>query len=256
MTQLLVPYKSCLRAALHSVLLLLALAAQGQSPLRQIHISPDLELDQLTERVYVHRSFLESAQFGRVPCNGMIYIDSAKALIFDTPTTPELTGQLLNWLEDSLKVSIQGVVVNHFHGDCLGGLAEVHRRNIPSIAHRKTQKLAKKAGLTVPEIGFVKTLDMQVGGRPVVCRHLGEAHTQDNIVVWLPLEKVLFGGCMVKSLDAGKGNLADANVAAWPATIEAIQAAFPDVAIVIPGHGAPGGPELLDYTIRLFREIP
>lgn len=249
-------YKSCLRAAVSSLLLLLTLATRGQSPARHIAISPDLELERLTEQVYLHRSFLNSEQFGWVACNGMIYINSGKALVFDTPTTPELTAQLFDWLEDSLEVSIQGLIVNHFHDDCLGGLAEVHRRNIPSIAHRKTQKLAKKAGVVVPEIGFVKTLDMQVGGRPVVCRHLGEAHTRDNIVVWLPVEKVLFGGCMVKSLDAGKGNLADANVAAWPATIEAIQAAFPEVQIVIPGHGAPGGPDLLDYTIRLFREIP
>lgn len=236
--------------------LLTSSLAISQTPGTIHSLAPDLEVEVISEHVFLHRSYLDSPQYGRVPCNGMVSVDSAKALIFDTPTTPELTGLLLDWLQDSLKVQVLGVVVTHFHEDCLGGLAEVHRRAIPSIAHRKTQKLAKQTGASVPEIGFVRFLDLEVGGRPVVCKHLGEAHTVDNIVVWLPLDQTLFGGCMVKSVNAGKGNLNDANVAAWPTTLAAVKAAFPQVTTIIPGHGAPGGPELLDYSIQLFLTNP
>jgi len=46
--------------------------------------------------------------------------------------------------------------------------------------------------------------------------------------------------------------LEDANINAWPLTIENIKRLFPQTKIVIPGHDEPGGKELLDYTFNLF----
>ena len=80
---------------------------------------------------------------------------------------------------------------------------------------------------------------------------MGEAHTKDNIVTWIPSEHILFGGCQVKSLGSAKGNLADANVDAWSETTRRIKAAYKDARIVVPGHGMPAR-RTLDYTIRLF----
>ena len=56
---------------------------------------------------------------------------------------------------------------------------------------------------------------------------LGEAHTKDNIVTWIPSEHILFGGCG-KILGQCKGNLADANVDAWSETTRRIKAAYKD----------------------------
>ena len=44
------------------------------------------------------------------------------------------------------------------------------------------------------------------------------------------------------------GNTEDADVRAWPGTMEKALAAFPDARIVVPGHRQPGGPELLRHT--------
>lgn len=64
-----------------------------------------------------------------------------------------------------------------------------------------------------------------------------------NIVIWLMKDKVLYGGCFVKSTEAPDlGNLADADPAAWPASIRRVRKEFPDPAFVIPGH--------LDWTNR------
>jgi len=66
------------------------------------------------------------------------------------------------------------------------------------------------------------------------------------------LDNVLFGGCLVKEVGAGKGNLEEANPTAWPESVRNVKAKYPDVKMVVPGHGAWGGIELLDYTINLF----
>lgn len=57
---------------------------------------------------------------------------------------------------------------------------------------------------------------------------------------------------MIKSLNAGKGNLSDANLKERANTVERVKDEFKTAKIVIPGHGAHGGVELLDYTIQLF----
>ena len=50
------------------------------------------------------------------------------------------------------------------------------------------------------------------------------------------------------------GNLSDAVLAAWPATLDSLLVRFPDARIVVPGHGAPGGPELIRHTKALLSE--
>jgi metallo-beta-lactamase class B len=125
-------------------------------------------------------------------------------------------------------------------------------RYIPSYAYSLTPQLAAKEKSIGPNHTFDKELSIKVGNETVQCFYFGEAHTRDNIVAWMPKEKVLFGGCMIKTMGAGKGNLADANEADWSTTVKKVKAKFHDVETVVPGHGDWGGAELLDYTIELF----
>ena len=60
---------------------------------------------------------------------------------------------------------------------------------------------------------------------------------------------------MIKELGAGNGNLEDANVDEWSATVRKAKSAYPEAQIVIPGHGKIGGTDLLDYTIEMFAEM-
>ena len=63
----------------------------------------------------------------------------------------------------------------------------------------------------------------------------------------------MFGGCLIKELDASKGYLGDASVADWSSTVERVKKEYPNVKIVVPGHGEYGNNKLLDYTINLFK---
>ncbi|WP_452222165.1 alpha/beta hydrolase [Lacinutrix salivirga] len=77
--------------------------------------------------------------------------------------------------------------------------------------------------------------------------------TQDNIVGYVPSEKVLFGCCLVKSLNASEGNLSDSSIEDWSKTVEKLKNEFSEIENVVPGHGKSGGTELLDYTINQFK---
>jgi len=215
--------------------------------------SETLQVKALTPKTMVHVTYLNTNQWGRVPCNGMIYYNNDEAVVFDTPPNDSVSIQLIDWIENNLKAKVKAIVVNHFHGDCLGGLNAFHQSGIPSYANQMTIDLAKTQNTAVPQNGFNGVLNLKIGGETIENRYLGEGHTKDNIVSYVPSEKVLFGGCMIKENNAGKGNLADANLGDWPKTVAKVKAQYPDARFVIPGHGKWGSKKLLDYTMELFK---
>ena len=219
-----------------------------------VYKSSSLVIEQITPTVFKHKTYLQTQDFGKVGCNGMIYITNNEALVFDTPTDDIVSKELIDWITDEKKSKVSGVVVNHFHKDCLGGLHEFHQQNIPSYANNLTIELAKNINVTLPKNGFDKRLDLMLGSNKVITQFFGEGHTKDNTVSYVEKEKVLFGGCMLKSLKAGKGNLEDANINAWSNTIAKIKSTFPAIEKVIPGHGKVGDASLLDYTIQMFKQ--
>lgn len=216
--------------------------------------SADLKIIPLTEHSFVHISYLNVPEYGRVACNGAIYIDSGEAVVFDTPVDDAVSLELIQWITETKKHQVTAVVINHFHNDCVGGLAAFHKLNIPSYANQQTLVLAKQEGHTVPKVGFEGSMELTIGNNTVVNRFFGEAHTLDNIISYIPSEALVFGGCAVKSMSAGKGNLEDANIAEWSATMEKIKKTYPNVQTVIPGHGDSGGIELLEYTRDMFKK--
>ncbi|RAJ00391.1 metallo-beta-lactamase class B [Chitinophaga skermanii] len=214
--------------------------------------SDELIITQITPHTYQHTSYLQTDDFGNVPCNGLIVSNNKEAIIFDTPTNDKGTELLLKWLQDTQHFKVNAIIPTHFHSDCLGGLQAFHSHNIPSYANYKTIALAQERNFTVPQNSFTDSLALPVGKEHIVAKFFGEGHTRDNVVGYFPSEKVLFGGCLIKEIDAGKGFLGDANVAAWPGTVEKVKAAYPQVKVVVPGHGEYGNSKLLDFTIQLF----
>jgi len=83
----------------------------------------------------------------------------------------------------------------------------------------------------------------------LVCTRLGL--TAEPIVLDEELH-ILFGGCMIKALDAKDlGFSGDADLAAWPKSVRKVLERYPDARIVVPGHGHWRDLELIRHTIRL-----
>lgn len=219
-----------------------------------IHQSDDFTITQLSENTFEHQSFLQTQSFGKVSCNGMIVRDHGEAVIFDTTSDSLTSAALIKWVQKQLQCKITAVVPTHFHTDNLGGLKAFEQAGIPSYAHFKTIQYAKKRKENVPQYGFNDVLEIKVGNKKVIAKFFGEGHTKDNIVGYFPDEKILFGGCLIKEMNADKGNLADAKENEWSETVKKVKRTYPDVLWVIPGHGQYGGKKLLDYTIGLFKK--
>ena len=219
---------------------------------KEVYKSETLLINLISQHAYQHISFLDVKDFGKVPCNGMFVISNNEAIVFDTPCDNETSSELIDWITKSLNCKIMAIIPTHYHIDNLGGLEEFHKRGIPSFAYNKTIQIAKEKDYCVPEHGFDKFIELKVGNEKVYVEFLGEGHTCDNIIGYFPSENIMFGGCLIKEIGSGKGNLEEANTEEWSETVAKVKKKYPNVKKIIPGHGKIGGVELLDYTINLF----
>jgi metallo-beta-lactamase class B len=250
------------RTALVAALALLASAASAET------ISPGLSVERLEDGV-----FLVVHVYPWASNSLLAVMRDGRLLMIDTPSTPAATGELLAWAFSKLGEREVVAVTTHFHLDRLGGNAELARRGIPiygstltpkAIAERGASSLKGLAAMVAdpkvrsyyesfryvpptrlfdPRAGLV----LDFGGEEARIEYPGVGHSVDNLVVYLPDRRLLFGGCMILAMEArSAGNVADGDVPSWIGSLSFVEAE--DCDIVVPGHGRPGGPSLVAHT--------
>ncbi len=227
-------------------------AAQGREQPTEA-LSEDLRVERLTDGVWRHIWYRNIEGFGPSSGNGLVVISGEVAALIDTPWTEQQTRDLFRWVSKRLSAEITVVIATHSHPDCLGGLAAAHQLGARSYASKKTAKLARRGGKPIPKTTFKDTLEIEVGSRKLKLHAAGPGHTADNIVVWIPDQEILFGGCLVRSGSSKHlGYTKEADLERWPRTIETLIKEYGTARRIVPGHGAPGDAELLRHTLELL----
>lgn len=192
--------------------------------------------------------------------SGVIVFDGG-AVVVDTAAT-ERRAKDLRRTVDALAPGPRRIVVNtHHHGDhvfgnsLFGGSAEV-------IAHQRAVAEIEETGLALtrlwpdvdwgdirlvtPTMTFTDRLDLRLGDRVAELHYVGPAHTTNDVVVWLPDERVLFTGDTVLS-----GCTPFILMGSVSGTLEAMERlrGF-DARVLVCGHGPVCGPEAIDLTIE------
>jgi len=198
-------------------------------------------------------------------------------LLADTPPTDDATRRLLRWLHARFGPRAIVAVNSHFHMDAAGGNAAILAAGGTVYASSATVELLRTRGESVRnELAqmfrgtpdgerFAETpvalpnrvfplsegITLEFGGEAVRVIHPGPAHSSDNVVVFFPDRRVLFGGCMVIGMDR-VGYTGDADLARWPASLRVLEALA--AVHVIPGHGERFEADVLDHTRRLLAD--
>lgn len=228
--------------------------APTPSPSREWTVTPDLAVRELRPGVWLHRSWGRDATGERTAANGLVVRDADGLVIVDTPWGDAATEALLGWIARELGEPVRRVIVTHAHDDRMGGAHVVRQHAIPLLASPRTVEVAAAQSLDDLPMALAGLDDgkaVNVGTLEVF--NPGPAHSPDNVVVWLPAQRILFAGCAVKSADATSlGFTGDANLARWPDALRRVKQRYPRADLVVPGHGDPGGATLVDKTRALL----
>jgi metallo-beta-lactamase class B len=235
--------------------LLACAAAAALADAQDQGLADDLVVRQLNPGVWLHVTFRPEGQGGRVAANGLLVTTGEVALLIDTGWTVDQTRRILEWSERTLGQPVEHVIITHAHPDRMGGLDALRDRPIIVHGHALTSAKLTQNGLRELDWTFEFEERLDIGGEQVHLLYPGPGHSRDNIVVWLPRRRTLFAGCLV--LDASARDLgpsAAPELRAWPLALRRIIERYRDVAILVPGHGRPGGVELLSHTMEILEQ--
>lgn len=212
-----------------------------------------LDIAPFADNVWLYHSYMQTEDWGLVSSNGLVVVHENDAYLIDTPWSEEQTVELLDW------VAAQGFVTRasistHFHADRSAGIPVLNQRNIDTWASRQTNQLLAEQGWAQATHEFEGDEFSLLDG-VIEAYYPGPGHAMDNIVVWLPQSGILSGGCLIREMSTnGLGYTADGSVPDWADSVESVIQRYPLTEIVVPGHGKPGGIELLVHTQELTQQ--
>lgn len=192
-----------------------------------------------------NRNFISNAGF---------IVTSSGVVVIDALGSPQLARELMQEIVRVTGKKVTHVIVTHYHADHIYGLQEFKRAGAQIIAHRGAQEYLHSqiaaSRLEASRIELAPWIDAQtqlvpadewidgpleivVGGIALQLIPLGPAHTPEDLVVYMPSEKILFAGDLVF-----RGRIPFVGLARSGEWIQALDRMLQlEAKAVVPGHG-------------------
>jgi cyclase len=138
------------------------------------------------------------------------------------------------------------IVINtHYHGDHTKGNMFYKGSRI-YIGNYDRSFLAKNMDReNMPTDFVVKDLKLNLGDETVQIYNLGQAHTRDDVIVYLVNRRVMFTGDLVfNRINPVLKKESGANAESWSLALNAILLGW-EIGTVVPGHGAVGTKDII-----------
>ncbi len=216
---------------------------------------PPLTISHLTKDFYVYVTYNDPGDGSSFPSNSMYLVTRKGVILFDTPWDSTQFQPLLDSIQARHHKKVLMCISTHFHADRTAGLAYYRQKGIATYTTRRTDELSAARKQQRAQYLLSNDTTFSFGNYTFQTFYPGEGHSPDNIVVWFPKEKILYGGCFVKSTEAATlGNLSDANTNAWPVSVKNIFSQLGTPLFVIPGHQSWASNQSLQHTLDLLLE--
>lgn len=135
---------------------------------------------------------------------------------------------------------VKYVINTHYHGDHSGGNAKLQALDalaVASVEARARMVAVNQPGL--PDITVGDRAEIYIGGKKVEIHKVGRAHTNTDVVVLFPEQRVLASGDIFANGPGTSAQLVDypggGSAKEWPKAVD--QALTLQYDTVIPGHG-------------------
>ena len=203
--------------------------------------------------------------------NAGFVVTPGGVVVIDALASPGEGRVLFRTIRSVTRQPIAYLVLTHHHPDHTFGAIVFTRAGARVIAHPDRRTLANRDGddrlasdwtgvmgleqmrgfeyADTPDIPVRADTTFVIGGRTIVVKHPGAAHTAGDLLVWLPAERVLFAGDVL--VEDGVSMVVDGSSHAMLAALDTIDTLAPRV--VVPGHGRlSGDPGALVVRTRCY----
>ena len=198
--------------------------------------------------------------------NAGFVVTNAGVVVFDTLGTPALAKSLVAAIRKITKQPIKRVIISHYHADHIYGMQVFKALGAEIWAHKAGQeyigsdeaqlRLAQRREVLHPwmdastqvlqaDLWLDGDTGFEMGGLHFELRHVGPAHSSEDIAMFVKEDGVLYSGDLVfKGRVPFVGN-ADSRM--WLQALDKLIAYTPK--FMIPGHGAASSTPLADLKL-------
>ena len=209
---------------------------------------------------------LETGVYARLHAgltNAGFIIGDKGVLVIDSLRVPSFARDLIQDVRHVTSKPVQYVIDTHAHWDhawgneefpeaviighenCYREMVDVEWnkewRDKVVAANDPWSEEARLVNITPPNLTFETSMRLYFGGREIILRYFGKAHTSGDIFIHLPADKIVFTGDVAQ--DGGVPYFADSYPDEWPDTADRL-VELP-VERFVSGHGPVGNHEAL-----------
>lgn len=215
----------------------------------------NLQITRLTGDFYIYTTY-NLYKGNRIPANGMYLVTSDGVVLFDTPWDTAQFQPLLDSIKIKHNKSVVLCIPTHFHDDRTAGLEYYRQQGIKTYTTVLTDELSKKNNKKRAEFLIAKDTVFNIGKYSFETYYPGQAHTPDNIIIWFKKQHILYGACLIKSIeDDDLGYLGDANKKEYASTIKNVRKKCQQPKYVIVGHGDWTNAKSLEHSLIMAEEL-
>lgn len=199
--------------------------------------------------------------------NAGFVVTKAGVVVFDTLGSPSLAWEMLQRIREVTSAPIKLVIVSHYHADHYYGIQVFKDEDAEIWAHESGRhvvgaddwrlRLEQRKELLgrwindstqrfpAPDHWLSGDTDVELGGLHFRIRHVGPAHSPEDLVMFVEEDGVLFAGDLIF-----KGRvpfIGDADSKLWLKALDKLIALQPKV--LVPGHGGASDDPMGDLTL-------
>jgi glyoxylase-like metal-dependent hydrolase (beta-lactamase superfamily II) len=199
--------------------------------------------------------------------NAGFVVTPAGVVVFDTLGSPSLAAAMVERIRAITDAPIRRVIVSHYHADHYYGAQVFKEAGAEIWAHEAArgvlgseaarERYAQRVEILgdwinpatqrfpSPDLWLSGDTDFELGGVRFLIRHVGPAHSPEDLVMFVEPDRVLFAGDLIF-----KGRVpfvGDADSKRWLAALDRLIALQPK--LLVPGHGGASEEPVEDLTL-------
>ncbi len=177
--------------------------------------------------------------------NVAVYLTDEGVIVIDDKFERDY-GDILGKIKSLSDKPVRYVLNTHQHGDHTGGNAKMMAASVEILAQKNARANMVETKMPgVPRLSYTEETEVNLGGKEVIARYFGRGHTNGDVAIYFPADRVLHTGDLY-TIGTSTAPLtvspfidysAHGSVVEWTKTLDGILNSGWDFETVIPGHG-------------------
>jgi len=233
-----------------------------------ISLSYSMQLKKIEKDIYMVRGYdgLPSKENQGFISNAYGILTKEGWVVIDSLSTPKLARKFINLLKNEKNLPIKYVIITHYHLDHWYGASEFKKDGAKIISHKNLRdfyksgmafeflesfkktfgEIFKNVKLTPPDIVVNQNKTISIGGKKLNIVSMTPAHTNTDIIVYLPDKKFVFVGDLVFYKRIPFVGDTNASSKGWLEVLEKLKKM--DIKKIFAGHNYPLDKKAIDFT--------